>query len=212
MVQDQDIKEQLANDAMLGPGNQFRTRDSSAVAFFLSDLEPTKRVNRIAQLEKPHRNPNYLATLPMVPSFLIGEGHAATLIKQVSTTLLSNLQAMPVVEPVHAWAYKNTSLVAQSFVFAAGSHDLASCMMEGYDGRKVQDILRIPDRYAVPLAVAIGYEYEDPKEFQATPRLPLEESVFLNSFGEPWMLKDEDNDDADDSPTKDDEPLVAAGR
>ena len=28
---------------MLGPGNQFRTRDASALAVFLTDLEPRKR-------------------------------------------------------------------------------------------------------------------------------------------------------------------------
>jgi len=177
---------------MLGPGNQFRTKDSSVLAFFLADLEPTKRIERIHRLEQSHRNVNYLSTLPMVPSFLIGEGHAATFLKQVSTTFLSNVQPMPVIEPVQAWAYKNTALVAQSFVLAATSHDLATCMMEGYDGRKIQDILRIPDRYAIPLAVAVGYDYYDkdttgdqPQE-ETTPRLPISEIVFQESFGQPW--------------------------
>jgi nitroreductase len=176
---------------MLGPGNQYRTRDASALVFFLTDLEATKRVNRVYELEKPHRNPNYLGSLPMVPSFLIGEGHAATWIKQASTNFLSNVQAMPVIEPVQAWGYKNTALVAQSFVLAATSHDLATCMMEGYDGRKVQEILRVPDRYAVPLAVAVGYEYEDAETFEETPRLPLEEVVFEETFGTPWTVPKE---------------------
>ncbi len=179
---------------MLGPGNQYRTRDASALAFFLTDLEPTKRIERIYQLEATVRNPNYLSSLPLVPSFLIGEGHAATLLKNVSTNLLANVQAMPVVEPVQAWGYKNTALLAQTLVYAAASHDLATCLMEGYDGRKVQDILRIPDRYAVPLLVAVGYEYEDPKDFESTPRLPLEEVVFQNTFGTPWKGVDDSKD------------------
>jgi nitroreductase len=177
---------------MLGPGNQFRTRDASALAFFLTDLEPTKRVNRIYDLEKDSqsRNVNYLASLPMVPSFLIGEGHAATWLKNVSTDFLANVQAMPVIEPVQAWGYKNTALQAQSFVLAATSHDLATCLMEGYDTRKVQEILRVPDRYAIPLAVAVGYEYEDPETFEETPRLPLSEVVFGDTFGSPWTGDD----------------------
>ena len=187
LVQDQSLKETLAEEAMLGPGNQFRTRDASALAFFLTDLEPTKRIDRIFQLERSVRNSNYLSSLPLVPSFLIGEGHAATLLKTISTHFLANVQAMPVVEPVQAWGYKNTALLAQTFVYAAASHDLATCMMEGYDGRKVQEILRIPDRYAVPLLVAVGYEYEDPQNFEATPRLPLEEVVFQDTFGQPWL-------------------------
>jgi nitroreductase len=181
---------------MLGPGNQYRTKDSSAIAFFLSDLEPSKRIKRISQLEKHHRHPNYLATLPMVPSFLIGEGHFATFLKHVSTDFLSNVQPMPVVEPVQAWAYKNTALLAQSFVFSATSHDLATCLMEGYDGRKVSDLLRIPDRYAIPLAVAVGYDFDDnhPGDTNTnveTPRLPVSEMVFSDVFGEPWGHDDD---------------------
>lgn len=215
IVIDQSIKHELADRAMLGPGNQFRTKDASAVAFFLSDLEPTKRIHRVHQLEQTHRNPNYLANLPMVPSFLIGEGHAATLLKQVSTSFLSNVQAMPVIEPVQAWAYKNTSLLAQSFVLAAASHDLATCIMEGYDGRKVQDILRVPDRYAIPLAVAVGYDYhpEDPGELQETPRLPVPEVVFQDVFGEPWNEPEKlEHVEKDGSQPVCEERVVADGR
>ena len=179
---------------MLGPGNQFRTRDASALAVFLSDLEPRKRIDRIYQLEKEHRHPNYLSSMPMVSSFLIGEGHAATFLKGVATGLLSEVQPMPVIEPVQAWGYKNASLLAQTFVYAAESHDLATCIMEGYDSRRVQEILRIPDRYAVPLMVATGYEYEDPSTFQETPRLDLSEVVFQDSFGEPLHLQPSDDD------------------
>ena len=130
-------------------------------------------------------------SLPMVSSFLIGEGHAATFIKGIATSMLSEVQAMPVVEPVQAWGYKNTGLLAQSFVYAAESHDLATCIMEGFDGRRVQEILRVPDRYAVPMIVATGYEYEDPETFQETPRLDLSESVFGETFGNPIELGDD---------------------
>jgi nitroreductase len=191
LVQNQDLKDQLSEQVMLGPGNQFRTRDASAVAVFLSDLEPTKRIDRIYQLEKDHRNPNYLSSFPMVPSFLIGEGHAATFLKGVATSLLSEVQPMPVVEPVQSWSYKNASLVAQTFVYAAESHDLATCMMEGFDGRRVKEVLRVPDRYAIPLVVAMGYEYEDPETFQDTPRLTLKEVVFGETFGEALNLNED---------------------
>jgi nitroreductase len=82
--------------------------------------------------------------------------------------------------------------VAQTFVYAAESHDLATCLMEGFDARRVQEILRIPDRYAVPLMVATGYEYDDPATFHKTPRLPLSEIVFGDTFASPLMLFDED--------------------
>jgi nitroreductase len=79
---------------------------------------------------------------------LIGEGHAATLIKGMATNFLSEVQPVPSIEPVQAWGYKNTSLVAQTFVYAAESHDLATCLMEGFDARcerQTQTFDRDPD-------------------------------------------------------------------
>lgn len=197
LVQSQEIKDRLSKDAMLGPGNQFRTKDASVLAVFLSDLEVNKRINRICQLEKGHRNPNYLSSLPMTTSFLTGEGHVATCLKGIGTDLLSEVQPMPIVEPIQAWNYKNASLLAQTFVLAAESHDLATCMMEGFDGRRVREILRVPDRYDIPLMVAAGYEYEDPSTFQKTPRLDIEELVFSDTFASPLALLDEESNPKD---------------
>ena len=123
----------------------------------------------------------------MVSSFLIGEGHAATFLKGIATDILSEVQPMPVVEPVQAWGYKNAGLLAQSFVYAAESYDLATCIMEGFDQRRVQEILRVPDRYSIPMIVATGYEYEDPETFEATPRLDISETIFRDSFGTPFQ-------------------------
>ena len=185
------MKDELSQHAMLGIGNQYRTQQASAVAFFLSDLEPTKRIDRVYELEKSHRHPNYKATMPLSTSFLIGEGHAATMIKGIATELLSSIQPMPDIEPVQAWAYKNTALLAQTFVYAAESHGLSTAMMEGFDPRRTKEILRIPDRYAVPLVVATGYEYEEEPEMEQTPRLDVSEIVFQDTFGSPWISHDD---------------------
>jgi nitroreductase len=208
LVQDAAVKEKLADRAMLGAGNQFRTKDASIVAFFLSDLEVTKRINRIQQLEKGKRDPNYMNMLPIVSSFLAGEGHASTFIKQAATTVLSEVQPMPTLEPVQSWTYKSTALAAQTYVLAATSHDLATCIMEGFDGRRVKDILGIPDRYGVPLAVATGFDFHEPNEVPRTPRLGLEEVCFVDSFGQSMVL-DEDNG-GDDVHSDDDAGEVAA--
>lgn len=187
---------------MLGVGNQYRVRDASVTAVFLSDLEPTKRINRIYQLEEGHRNANYRASFPLSTSFLIGEGHAASFLKGAATTWLSAVQPMPEIEPVQAWSYKNTSLLAQTFVYGAESQNLATAMMEGFDPRRAKEILRIPDRYAVPLMVATGYEYEGEDNFaeERTLRLGVSEVVFDDAFGEPWnpMLDRDDSEGADD--------------
>jgi nitroreductase len=179
---------------MLGAGNQYRTRDSSALAVFITDLEPRKRIDRIHELERNHRHPEYSSSFPMISSFLLGEGHAATMIKGAATSFLSQVQPMPMIEPVQSWGYKNASLMAQTFCLAAESHGLATCMMEGFDGRRVAELLRIPDRYAVPLVIATGFDYEDRDDANKTPRLELSEVVFGETFGQPLegLVQDEE--------------------
>jgi nitroreductase len=198
MVQCPEIKEKLSEESMLGLGNQYRVKDASCVAVFLADLEVHKRIQRIHSLEQGHRDPNYLATMPIASSFLTGEGHAATLLKQIATSLISEVQPMPSIEPVQAWSYKNAALMAQSYTLAATSHDLATCMMEGYDVRRAKKVLRVPDRYAIPFMVATGYEFENPATFQPTPRLKREEVVFGDTFGAPLDLSEESDDDVPD--------------
>ena len=192
-MRDQKIKTQLADTAMLGAGNAYRTRDCSALAVFLADLEPSKRLDRLLELEKNQRHPGYRAMLPLATSFLMGEGHAATWLKQMSTTLLSKtVRPTPGIEPIQAWAYKNTSLAVQSYVLSATSHDLATAIMEGFDPRRCKEILRIPDRYDIPMMVATGYEYFEGEEESRTPRFDLEEMVSDNTFGTPVHLSEAD--------------------
>lgn len=66
--------------------------------------------------------------------------------------------------------------------------------MEGYDARRVAQTLHIPyDRYRIPMMVATGYEYIEPSasgdethQHTPTPRLPMQDVFFDNSFGQPW--------------------------
>ena len=191
LVRDKEIQAELADQAMLGAGNAFRTRDCSALAVFLADLEPSKRLDRLLSLEKGQRHPGYRAILPLASSFLMGEGHASTLLKQISTSFLSStVRQMPGIEPVQAWSYKNAALAAQSYVLSATAHDLATAIMEGYDPRRCKEILRIPDRYDIPMMIATGYEYFEEVE-PPTPRFTLEEVVFENTFGSPVTLSEE---------------------
>ena len=190
LVRDQAIQVELADQAMLGAGNAFRTRDCSALAVFLADLEPSKRLDRLLELEQGQRHPGYRAILPLASSFLMGEGHASTLLKQISTTVLSStVRQMPGIEPVQAWSYKNAALSVQSYVLSATANDLATAIMEGYDPRRCKEILRIPDRYDIPMMVATGYEYFEEVE-PPTPRFAIEEVVFDNVFGTPVTLSD----------------------
>lgn len=190
MVQDPKVKEQLANDAMLGKGNQFRTKDCSALVVFLADLEPDLRIERIMELEERKRHPNYTAIFPVSTSFLLGQGHLATFVKQISTRVVSRvMKPMPTIDPVLAWSYKNTSLYGQTFLLACTSHGLATSIMEGFDAPRLCRTLLVPqDRYAVPFVVAVGIPFtaENGEDDSTTPRLPLSDMVFRESFGVPF--------------------------
>jgi len=189
LVDSQKIKKNLSQNAMLGMGNMYRAVDASTLAVFLSDFEPQKRISKIVELEQlsNSRVPGYMATLSVASSFLLGEGSAATFFKQVATNAMSPLKPMPTIDPVECWSYKNTSLVAQTYVLAATSHGLATCIMEGFDARRVKEILDIPDRYGVPMIIATGYEYVGEgteNELKRSPRLDFEDVFFRNTFGE----------------------------
>lgn len=204
MCQSAKIKNELADHSMLGPGNQYRTRDASVVAIFLSDVEALKRIDRIYELEKKSkmRHPNYLGSMPLAASFLLGQGTVARHLKNIVTDAMSNtgVQSTPKIEPMIAWSYKNTSLLIQTYMLASTSYDLQTCVMEGYDSRKMKQTLDIPDRYEIPMVVATGYEYiedvddddgsnnnnDNDESLLLTPRLGIDEVVFGETFGKPW--------------------------
>ena len=85
--------------------------------------------------------------------------------KQTFANALSPTQPMPTMEDVGMWSYKNAGIMAQLYTMSATAHGLSTCMMEGYDSRRVMDILCIPsDRYGVPIMIATRYEYGMNKE------------------------------------------------
>lgn len=202
LVSDSELKTQLSEHAMLGPGNSFRAKDCSMLAVFICDVQLHKRIPRILQLERESgmRDVNYLASFPVVTSFLLSGGGASNgvvsrAIKRVATDIVSPIKPAPTIESVDAWSYKNASFLAATWVLSATSHGLATCIMEGFDARRVSQTLRIPlDRYRIPLMVATGYEYiEENKEgcdslnqSKKTPRLPIHDVFFSNTFGQPW--------------------------
>ena len=148
LLRSPEIKSILSRHAMLGFGNQYRTVDASAIAVFCADLEPSKRIDRIFQMERESgmREDGYLAVLRVASSFLTGESttlsngsggdrgsstHLSTFFKQTFTKALSPVQPMPTMENVESWSYKNAGIMAQMYTMAATAHGLSTCMMEG---------------------------------------------------------------------------------
>jgi hypothetical protein len=135
---------------MLGAGNQYRTKDASAIAFpcpiwkspseliafnnwnIAHETQLCQRVSNCGVLPRwgrPCRTGSQAGgqvSCRGVPCFFANRTNGRG-------------QPMPTIEPVQAWTYKNSALMAQTYVLAATSHELATCIMEGYDGRRVKE-------------------------------------------------------------------------
>ncbi len=87
------------------------------------------------------------------------------------------------------WATRSTMLGAMTLMLAAESLGVASAPMEGFDASKVKDAFGVPDDHTVCCLIALGFAAEE-KPFPG--RFGLEEVCFLEHFGQPWTLGDED--------------------
>ncbi|KAJ8523813.1 hypothetical protein ON010_g17304 [Phytophthora cinnamomi] len=83
-----------------------------------------------------------------------------------------------------AWAYKQTTFAAATFLYAAQVHGLATCPIEGLSQAKVKQVLDIPDRYSIPVVVTLGYANPDAKPAKPSVRFPSSEVYFDGKFGQ----------------------------
>lgn len=111
---------------------------------------------------------------------------------------------VPTLSSAETWSTKNTMLVAMSYMLAATSRGLATCPMEGVWAQGCRRALGVPRRYAIPLIVSTGTPYHTPTtetdeaddvgmthgagSGKATPRYPLDDVVFTDTFGSEAML------------------------
>jgi nitroreductase len=102
---------------------------------------------------------------------------------------VSHLAPTPTLPSVESWSFKSTALAAQTLLLAATAHRLSSTPMEGFDQRRVRAALRIPDRYSVPLVIALGYAkpVEQGGGANRTARYPVSQVVKRDSFDTPWV-------------------------
>ena len=82
------------------------------------------------------------------------------------------------------WAVKNAMLAADHFLLAATAHGLQTNPMEGFLSQQaVKEAVSLPERFQVPLVIAVGYAKKPPPPKSS--RRPLEEICCLNRFGQP---------------------------
>jgi nitroreductase len=63
-------------------------------------------------------------------------------------------------------------------LLACSSHGIDSHPMEGFDERRLKQIINLPDNYTIPVIVSIGYSDDDKK----SQRIPPERVYSKNDF------------------------------
>jgi len=80
------------------------------------------------------------------------------------------------------WFMFDCGIAMEHIVLAAWNFGLGTVHVGLFDAKKADEILKIPEGYNIVEMTPLGYFDEIPKQ---TPRKPLEEIVFLNTFGDP---------------------------
>jgi hypothetical protein len=66
------------------------------------------------------------------------------------------------------------------------AHGLASCIMEGFDSRRVKRALRVPGGFSVPLMVCVGYPAHPAAAVPLSARYPAQDVFYRGTFGTPF--------------------------
>ena len=107
------------------------------------------------------------------------------LAKFIGGSVISMFRPMivpPINMKAHVW--KHTMLPVQTFMFAASSHGLDTCPMEGFDERRVREIVGLPSNFSVPVIVSLGYASDHPINHKPQSlRIPPEDQYFDNQYG-----------------------------
>ena len=159
VVRSREARDALSS-AMLGSGNIAKVREAPLTVVFAADKEPGQLTRKLMKLELEHgTDPSYVSTLPSKISFLLGKGFLSNAFRATATHLMSPISPSPTIAAnCDAWAAKNASLAAQTYMLGASAFGLSTAPMEGFDERRIFYLLGIPqERYSVPLVVATGY-------------------------------------------------------
>ncbi|HOJ43360.1 MAG TPA: nitroreductase family protein [Syntrophorhabdaceae bacterium] len=81
------------------------------------------------------------------------------------------------------WFMFDAGIAMEHVVLAAWNFGLGTVHVGSFDAEKAEKVLNIPQGFTIVEMTPVGYFDEVPKP---TPRKPLSEYVFLNTFGEPY--------------------------
>ncbi len=81
------------------------------------------------------------------------------------------------------WFMFDAGIAMEHIVLAAWNFGLGTVHVGSFNAKKAEAVLKIPEGYSITEMAPLGYFDETPRE---TPRKPLAELLFLNTFGEPY--------------------------
>ncbi|CAM9184937.1 unnamed protein product [Scytosiphon promiscuus] len=188
LVRDAGARERLST-AMLG-GNAKKVLAAPVTAVFCADLEPSKRIHRMVELNRQAGMAEAdITRLSLAVNLFSGEGLVGNALRNAVTSIASPMQPAPEVGSAEAWSFKNTSLAVQTYILSCTAHGLHTAPMEGFDARRVRAALDVPDRYGIPMVVSTGYPApsQPGEKGGSSPtkrwRYPPQEVVFDGAFG-----------------------------
>jgi nitroreductase len=82
------------------------------------------------------------------------------------------------------WFMFDAGIAMEHIALAAWNFGLGTCHVGYFDAKKAEEVLGIPEGYAIVEMTPIGYPDEKP---EARPRKPLKELLFRDSFGNPYL-------------------------
>lgn len=182
VVTDKDLKEKLYPACM----NQRQVLEAGAVVVFTGDrhvvehnFERILRQDREARANSAEYERLLRKNVPL--SFSRGVLGFGWLWKALAETIVGRFVPIPKLQAVHRdyWLAKQVSIAAQTFMLAAEVAGLATCPMEGFSERAVQEALNIPADQAVILVIPVGYA-DNSK--QTKTRLSLSDVVHQNGW------------------------------
>jgi len=185
VIRDEEQRKALAK---IMPGFNQRIIESAPVSIaFLADFQPTKNIHRVQELMTDalvdggtEGQKQFIAFLPPALRYFARD----TSVEGIPDAGIE-FEDGPPAPSVEAWAFRDTAMVAQTFMLAAAANGLGSVPLEGYDPAKVRRVLNIPERYGIPMIVSAGYADDEALSRSKNPsaRLPATEIYDLDSFG-----------------------------
>lgn len=182
VVTEQSLKEKLYSACM----NQKQVLEAGAVVVFTGDrhviehnFERVLKQDRAANANSKEYEQLLRKNVPL--SFNRGFLGFGWLWKALAEVIIGRFIPIPKLQAVHRdyWLAKQVSIAAQTFMLAAEVAGLATCPMEGFSERAVQQALKIPSDQAVILVIPIGYA-DNSK--QTKTRLSLSKVVHQNGW------------------------------